>query len=635
MIQLHNMRKADWMVFDLETDLLEFDTPWWFDKSKEVIQVAWKRRGGPIQHHYGSLANAGAFWEDLEAAEVLVAHRVQFEAHWLARSGYDPTDKAWADTMILEKFIHGSIWPRLNLGDTAERYGLTAKDPMIDQMMKAGVPTRDQPQERLMARCRRDVRTTEQILYKQCKRLLREKRIAPALMRCQLTPILVMMEREGMTLDPARVEAAYAQYVQEHNQVKYEFDALTGGINQKSSDQVAEMLYKTLKFPELRGKNGKPIRNKKSKRWPEGKPKADKVTVEQLLPRARTKKQREFVALRSKLSKLDAALDKNLKFFVGVCREYGGKFVAPFNQANVKTDRLSSSGLKIFFEMFQATKSVQFQNMPNAFKNLFRSPDEDYYLVEADAAQLEFRGAGQLGQDPQILEDVVDPDFDAHCKSASEMNQIPYDEFLTQYRARVPEYYKMRRDAKPDTFKPLYGGTQGTEEQQRWYEAFNRRYHVLVEKQEEWLDEVMHNGTILTEWGQRYTYRFKYNDKGTAIDTSSGKPIKQAVFNHRIQAFCTAEIVPIAIIHLYHRCKAEGLRVKFLNTVHDSVIALVHKEDMDAYREACVWAFTTAVYEFIEKYYGIKINVTLGCEVVHGSHWSEGEEYSVDVPPEV
>src|SRR3546814_4084919 len=54
------------------------------------------------QHYAGNILECKAFWQDLEAADYLVAHNVKFESGWLLRLGYDPTDKLWADTLLAE-----------------------------------------------------------------------------------------------------------------------------------------------------------------------------------------------------------------------------------------------------------------------------------------------------------------------------------------------------------------------------------------------------------------------------------------------------------------------------------------------------------------------------------------------------
>ncbi|MHC4648514.1 MAG: DNA polymerase, partial [Planctomycetota bacterium] len=160
-------------------------------------------------------------------------------------------------------------------------------------------------------------------------------------------------------------------------------------------------------------------------------------------------------------------------FFRGVCHEYGGTFHAQFNQTVAATHRLTSSGMPLFFDCYASEKSTQFQNMPREFKRLFKAP-EGYYIVEVDAMQLEFRVAAYVGNDEQARKDIADPDFDAHCRTASIMNGIEYRHFLVGYRSggKDMDWKGMRQQAKADTFKPLYGGTRGTPEQERYYKSF-------------------------------------------------------------------------------------------------------------------------------------------------------------------
>ena len=89
--------------------------------------------------------------------------------------------------------------------------------------------------------------------------------------------------------------------------------------------------------------------------------------------------------------------------------------------------------------------------------------------------------------------------------------------------------------------------------------------------------------------------------------------------------------MPIAITALYRRCRDEGLDVKFVNTVHDSIIVYIKNDDtVTKFREAAEWAFTTAVYEHLSLFYGIDFNVPLGMEMIYGEHWNEGDESKYD-----
>jgi hypothetical protein len=81
-------------------------------------------------------------------------------------------------------------------------------------------------------------------------------------------------------------------------------------------------------------------------------------------------------------------------------------------------------------------------------------------ILEGDYAQLEFRVAGFLADDEGIKTDV-DAGTDVHSYTASVIGCS-------------------RQDAKAHTFKPLYGGVSGTEDQKRYYNAFKEKYNNVT-----------------------------------------------------------------------------------------------------------------------------------------------------------
>ena len=614
------------LTFDFETTNHSKGSA--LDSRNRILMVVWQEDDGPRYSHVGDITLATEFFKALDRNLVLCAYNAKFEQHWFLRLGLDIDRWAWHDPMLAEKVLLGNVQKPVNMGDVAERYGYDTKDRMIDSMMKSGVCPSEMPQKRLLARCMRDVRVTRQLLANQLDRLKQRDQLAVYRLRCDFTKVLTVIEHEGMLLDEALVRRELDTHQGRLAEVERELTEITGGINLRSTDQLAEFLYETLKFPERKvGK--RTLRGKPSKRWPEGKPKTDKLTMSWLAGRAKTEQQKEFIRLRQEYGKLNAALTKNLEFFDGVCEERDGKFNAVFNQTVAATHRLTSSGLPLQFEKYPKPKSVQFQNMPRIFKKLFIAP-EGYYVVEVDAMQLEFRVAAYLGQDKQAMADIADPDFDAHCRSGSVMNEIAYETFLEMYRSGVKEYKAMRQDAKPDTFKPLYGGTKGTPAQERWYKEFQTRYSGVYATQENWLADVNNSdGELVLPWGMRFHWD-TYQKNGVLFDKRTHKPVGPQVFNYPVQNLATAEIVPMAIIALYRRCKAAKLDVKFVNTVHDSIICYVRIEHIDAFLPEARQAFTTDVYERLELDYGLKFNVPLGAEIVYGTHWGEGKEIKHD-----
>ena len=100
-----------------------------------------------------------------------------------------------------------------------------------------------------------------------------------------------------------------------------------------------------------------------------------------------------------------------------------------------------------------------FQNQPRGktfpIRKVVSSRFKDGKIIEIDFAQLEFRTAVFLSQDKQGMEDIKNK-IDVH-----------------QYTADVIGV--SRQDAKAHTFKPLYGGTTGTDEEKRYYKKILQR----------------------------------------------------------------------------------------------------------------------------------------------------------------
>jgi DNA polymerase I-like protein with 3'-5' exonuclease and polymerase domains len=406
-----------------------------------------------------------------------------------------------------------------------------------------------------------------------------------------------------MCLDPVRVKETYDDHKERLVAAERELDAQTGGINWRSPKQVAEFLYDKLGFEELRKRDGTPRRTGNGGRL------TDKQTLDAL--RADTDAQRAFLETRGRASKLGSAISKNLNYFVGACEDSGGIFRAEFNQTRTATHRLSSSGIP------SKHGSVQLQNLPRAFKRLFRARNTGWLVAEADGAQLEFRVAAFLGRDTQAKRDIADPDFDVHILSGSAMAKMRYEDALQRYRAGDKKMAERRTAAKRETFKPLYGGSKGTPAQERWYATFRARYPELARTQQDWVNEVVRTKRLVLPWGMRFYWpHAKMSQSGYVNVTAS-------VYNYPVQSLATAEIIPIAVVYLWHRLRHLEDKVMLVNTVHDSVVAELHPGAADEFREIVKLAFTDDVYRYLRRVYGMDFDVPLGSECKIGTHWGE------------
>jgi len=550
--------------------------------------------------HRPELIDPRLLRRDIPQRGILVAHNAKFELGWMIRSGLDISELLVWDTMIAEYVLAGNRqWP-LDLDSLCIRYGLTGKERIIDALMKGGVCPSEMPRHLLERRVLSDVAATEAIFTIQ-RELMQEQGLLPVMFtRCILTPVLAYIEREGMTLDRERVIEELHKERTIKAQAQAALAQLSGGINMNSRPQLADFIYGKLGFEEPRDRRGNVIRTSS------GRPKTDKGTLQSLS--AKTELQKSFVKLRTAYGKAEAALSKSLEFFYGVCEQYGGTFMANFNQTRTKTQRLSSSGRRLSF-VDGKDRGVQFQNLAREYKRLFWAGDDDYFMVEADGAGLEFRIAGDLAQDKVALADILNPDHDPHTYTATIIKQISPEEVTKS----------IRTDAKKHTFKPLFStGKSGTKAEVRYYQDFKQRYAGITAMQEHWIAEVMRTGQLRLPSGLIAYWNLTVSPSGYIEGSNE-------IRNLPIQSFATADIIPVSLTYTFWRAR-HSVDAKLLNTVHDSVVAKVHKKDLDKYRKIVVTSFLADTYSYLDKVYGHRMFVPLGVGLVVGTHWGEGEE---------
>jgi len=527
------------------------------------------------------------------------------------------------DTMIAEKVIAGNRQWRLDLGNTTKRYGLGVKDVYVDLCMKAGICPSEIPRSMLRQRVAKDVDQTSHLFEKQLVRLESDGLLPVFFTRCLLTTVLADIEFNGMNLDAERVTKAYREYAAEAEGLLQELELLSGGINLNSGDQLADFLYGSLGFSEPRDSRGNPARTASGKR------KTDSATLAGLT--ARTGEQRRFLELYQRYNKVTSALSKNLDFFYGVITEGDGTFQGTFNQTVTQTHRLSSSGRAREFQMFlhkngkPKPKKVQFQNMPKAFKKLFKARKRGWKMAEGDGAQLEFRVAAHVGRDEVAITSIREK-FDVHSFTASELNDIPLAHFDRYGNAG---HGVLRDKAKADTFKPLYGGRSGTKAQMGYYEAFRERYPGITGAQEDWIGTVLRTKKLRVASGLIFYWPDTRRDQKTGYVSNT-----PSICNYPIQSYATADIIPIALVYLWHAIKALQLRSFIVNTIHDSIIGEVHPEEQEIYRALLNEAFTRYTYYYLGRVYGDQFTVPLAAGWKCATHWSEGEELEhVEEPP--
>lgn len=601
----------NYVVLDFETTNIEHGSA--LNEGNRLVLSVWKEQSG-LRYCWGGELDQGALVAACNKADFLVAHNAKFELQWLERCGYDIGSRPVYCTMVGEWVLIGNLRKPINLDACLERYNLGHKGTTVSRLIKAGVCPSDIPKSLLLTYGIGDVVGTDGLFRKQLAATEGTRLLPVIYTRCLTIPPLADIERYGLHLDAERVEKEYDETLSEYTRVMEELATLTEGINPNSPPQLAHFVYGTLGFQEKVDRQGKAIRNKPTKQFPDGLPKTDEATLLSL--GARTPEQQRFIELKKKQGKLGAALSKNLSMFIGACREHDSMIYAELNHGRTVTHRLSSSGRSTYYKMFDANKGCQFQNLPRKYKRLFSPRHEGWLFGEADGSQLEFRVAGHLGNDDVIRREVREG-YDVHL-------------FTQQVISEAGGKQITRTAAKAHTFKPLYGGQSGTRAERAYYDAFGEKYHGLKQAQDDWCIEAEATKMLETEWGMRFYFpNAKYSRDGYLN-------VKTNVYNIPVQSFATADIIPIGLTYFWHRTR--DAQMILVNTVHDSIEAEFPPEERELFESTAVQALTHDVYFYLDKVYDVQFSVELGVGMVIGHHWGEpleGEDemkVSVETP---
>jgi len=290
------------------------------------------------------------------------------------------------------------------------------------------------------------------------------------------------------------------------------------------------------------------------------------------------------------------AIETYLKTFVEGIENFVGwnSILHPrFMQTATSTGRLSS-------------REPNFQNQPRAktfpIRKVIKSRFKNGKIMEVDFAQLEFRTAVFLAQDKQGMKDIEDG-VDVH-----------------QFTADIIGV--SRQDAKAHTFKPLYGGVSGTDDEKKYYTEFLNKYKQI----KEWHDKLEYDA-IATKMITLPTGRqFSFPDAKRMPWGSSNYSTQ--IKNYPVQGFATADIVPLACINAYELMKQKKVKSLLINTIHDSIVADVHPGEEEVMAEILSKA-TRGVKESMKSMYNIDFNVPLDIEIKIGADWLDMTEIKV------
>jgi DNA polymerase I-like protein with 3'-5' exonuclease and polymerase domains len=613
----------------------------------------------------------------LDQATVLIMHNAAHDLLWLWESGFK-YDGPVFDTMLAEYVLQRGQKQPLSLEACAERYELdTKKQDTLKEYFKQGYSTRDIPHSELAEYLSHDLHATQQLADRLMYRLKSSDASLydTVTLTNQVCATLARIYQNGFSVDEEALENVRKEFEQERDDLSQKLQeqvrTLMGDtpINLNSPEQLSWVIYsrkvldktewanridpymddaefrttmnigtqklsKTIaeKCDKCAGtgyirkmkKDGTPFA--KANRCPscdtlgyilrptntvaglKFKPPSakwasangfttSKQNLEILERVAQSKGMDDAVSFLSKVRRLSAVETYLSSFVEGIKthKKADGKLHVRLLQHRTATGRFSGA-------------DPNMQNMPRGgtfpVKKVFVSRWDGGKIMEADFAQLEFRAAAYLSQDGVAIEEVS-TGFDVHSYTAS---------IITKAGQQTS-----RQDAKAHTFAPLYGATGfgRTPAEAAYYEHFTEKYQGVADWHKKLAKEALTTGIIKTPSGREFAFPDVVRKRSGRI--SHFTQIK----NYPVQSFATADIVPLALMHIEKLL--DTMKSCVVNTVHDSIVVDVHPDEEKAVIEV-INKTNRELSDLITTRWGIVFNVPLLLEAKIGPNWLDTKD---------
>lgn len=395
-----------------------------------------------------------------------------------------------------------------------------------------------------------------------------------------LVPVLAEMELTGVCLDTAALAETGKNFNRRLAEYEQKIYAEAGEtFNISSPKQVGDILFGKMKIVD------KPKKTKKGQY----------VTSEEVLTQ-----------LRSRAPIIDDILSyRGLKKLLGTYVEALPRLINPrtghihtcFNQAITATGRLSSSDPNL-------------QNIPirdDDGKEIRKSfvPEPGCLFFSADYSQIELRIMAHLSQDEHML-DAFRSGTDIHAATAAKIWHVPVEEV-------TPE---QRKKAKQANFGIIYGiSTYGLAQRMNISNSEARQliddYFATFPRVKAYMDEAI---ATCREKGYAETiyHRRRYlPDIASRNATVRGFAERNAI-NAPIQG-SEADIIKVAMIHIFKRFATERLRSRMILQVHDELNFSVYPEEREQVERIVIEEMENAC----------RLSIPLTADAGWGANWLE------------
>jgi len=361
-----------------------------------------------------------------------------------------------------------------------------------------------------------------------------------------LVPVLVEMERNGIAIDIDLLKRMSEQFGEQLSRLEAEIYKNCGRqFNINSPQQVSTVLFEDLKLQSARKtRSGFFSTDVSIIEGLRGHPVVDSLLQYRQLFKLKSTYTDALVKLTNPITK---------------------RVHTSFNQTQTSTGRLSSSDPNL-------------QNVPvsgelgSEVRKAFISPLGSR-LLSCDYSQIDLRALAHLSQDPALVE-AFNHDEDIHSATASRLYGIEPSKITAD----------MRRFAKTINFGVIYGMSgygleQATElsreEANQFIKAYFEKYPGVTLYLESVKQQARKNGYVQTLLGRQR--------KIEGID-SPNRQVREAAermaINMPVQG-TSADIIKVAMVHLYKKMNDLHLKSKMLLQVHDELLFEVPDDEFD------------------------------------------------------
>jgi DNA polymerase-1 len=393
-----------------------------------------------------------------------------------------------------------------------------------------------------------------------------------------LVPVLAGMERDGVRVEPSRLEAFAKELERNLDNLTREIHELAGGpFTIASPKQLAQVLFEKLKLPAIR-------------RTKTGYSTDADVLTELALTHPLPGKVLEHRTL----SKLKGTYADTLP---GLVNPVTGRIHTTFNQLVAATGRLSSQDPNL---MNIPIRTELGRRIRAAFV-----PEEGWKFVAADYSQIELRILAHLSGEPAIIESFKRGE-DIHTRTACEVFRVAPGEVTSLQRTI----------AKSANYAILYGVSafglsQATKidqkEAQRYINAYFTTHPLVRAFIDRTLVEGRERGYVTTLLGRR-----RYLPELRSNNPVARNAAERMAMNAPVQG-TASDMIKIAMVRVHEALRARGLRARMLLQVHDELLFEAPPDEVSAVEALAREIMADA----------LPLSVPVVVDVKSGKDWSE------------